>query len=237
LVGTPSTYTFGNVDSDHTISAAFDNNIRTITSSAGLNGSISPSGSVPVTIGQSKTFTFTPDAGYEIEAVMVDGVSQGVINTYTFTNVQAAHTISVTFKLFNSYLITASASTGGTITPSGSVAAIKGSNKTFTVAANTGYQLVDVSVDSVSVGAVLTYTFTNVQVEHTISATFSITTYEIISTAGTGGTIVPLGTTTVNSGSNQGYVITPDEDYIIQDVYIDGVVVELPASGTLFITD
>jgi hypothetical protein len=236
-VGTPLSYTFGNVVTDHTISATFDNNIRVITASAGLNGSISPSGSVSITIGQSKTFTFTPDAGYEIEAVTVDGVSQGVINTYTFTNVQAAHTISVSFKLFNSYLITASASTGGTITPSGSVAAIKGSNKSFTITANSGYQLVDVLVDSVSVGAVLTYTFTNVQAEHVISAVFSINTYQIISTAGSGGTIVPLGTITVNQGSNQGYVITPNEDYIIQDIYIDGIVVELPASGTLFITD
>jgi aryl-phospho-beta-D-glucosidase BglC (GH1 family)/PKD repeat protein len=69
--------------------------------------------------------------------------------------------------------ITASAGTGGKITPSGSVSIAKGSNQTFTIAANSGYQISDVTVDGASVGKVGTYTFNNVQVNHSIAASFS----------------------------------------------------------------
>lgn len=69
----------------------------TLTASAGANGTISPSGAVVVASGASQTFTLTPNAGYTVGAVTVDGVSQGALTTYTFTNVTAAHTISATF--------------------------------------------------------------------------------------------------------------------------------------------
>jgi hypothetical protein len=71
----------------------------TITSSANSNGSISPSGSVAISLGGSQTFTFAADSGYGILNVTVDGISQGAINSYTFTNVSASHTISVSFRL------------------------------------------------------------------------------------------------------------------------------------------
>ena len=71
----------------------------TITAEAGAGGSIDPSGDVTVEKGASQTFTITPDEGYEIADVQVDGVSVTVTdNSYTFTGVQANHTISVTFQ-------------------------------------------------------------------------------------------------------------------------------------------
>ncbi|MBA4388411.1 MAG: hypothetical protein C0404_10555 [Verrucomicrobia bacterium] len=69
--------------------------------------------------------------------------------------------------------ITASAGAGGTISPNGAVSFAKGSSPTFTIAANSGYQIADVKVDNVSQGAVSSYPFTNVQTNHTISATFA----------------------------------------------------------------
>ncbi|HJW33469.1 MAG TPA: PKD domain-containing protein [Holophagaceae bacterium] len=69
----------------------------TITASAGANGSISPSGAVTVASGNSQSFTISPNAGYVVSAVTVDGVSKGAITTYTFSNVTAAHTISASF--------------------------------------------------------------------------------------------------------------------------------------------
>jgi hypothetical protein len=74
----------------------------TITATAGPNGSISPSGSIPVTYNGSQTFTVSANAGYIISAVLVDGVPvSGQSNTtfnYTFANVTANHTISATFE-------------------------------------------------------------------------------------------------------------------------------------------
>lgn len=70
----------------------------TITASAGPNGSISPSGSVTVNQGSNKSFTITPDSGYSINDVLVDGNSVGAVSSYIFTNISQNHTISATFK-------------------------------------------------------------------------------------------------------------------------------------------
>jgi hypothetical protein len=73
--------------------------IHTITVTAGANGIISPSGSVTVVEGTNQTFTITPEKGYEIDKLQVDGVEESVTdNGYTFTNIKSNHTISVTFK-------------------------------------------------------------------------------------------------------------------------------------------
>jgi len=71
---------------------------HTITATAITGGSISPSGSVTVNNGESQTFTITPNGNYSIGAVMVDGVNQGAISTYTFSNVIGEHNISATFN-------------------------------------------------------------------------------------------------------------------------------------------
>jgi DNA-directed RNA polymerase subunit RPC12/RpoP len=73
----------------------------TITATAGENGTISPSGSVILTNGSSQVFTFTPDSGYDIKDVLVDGVSVGNVTSYTFDNVTSNHTINVTFESHN----------------------------------------------------------------------------------------------------------------------------------------
>jgi hypothetical protein len=69
-----------------------------ITASAGTGGSISPSGTVSVSPGASKTFNITPSARYRISRVTVDGASVGAASSYTFTNVTKNHTISATFR-------------------------------------------------------------------------------------------------------------------------------------------
>lgn len=71
-----------------------------ISASTGNGGSVSPSGDTAVTSGDSKTFTFTPDSGYQLNAVTVDGSPVSVTgNSYTLTNITAGHTISATFNL------------------------------------------------------------------------------------------------------------------------------------------
>ena len=71
----------------------------TITATAGEGGSITPSGAVAVNEGADQAFTITPSEGYEIADVQVDGSSVTVTDSsYTFTNVQENHSISVTFQ-------------------------------------------------------------------------------------------------------------------------------------------
>ena len=71
--------------------------VRIIIATAGDNGRITPTGDVAVPKGESKTFTITPDSGYHIKDVLVDGKSVGAVSTYTFENVVDNHTIHATF--------------------------------------------------------------------------------------------------------------------------------------------
>jgi len=75
-----------------------------VVASAGPNGSINPSGYVQVPAGNDQTFSFTPDSGYKVHDVVVDGVSQGAVPSYTFTSIDANHTISVAFEVAISYV-------------------------------------------------------------------------------------------------------------------------------------
>jgi len=73
--------------------------VHTIKVTAGTHGIISPSGSVLVDEGKNQKFTITPEKGYEIDILQVDGVEESVTNnSYTFSNVKNDHTINVTFK-------------------------------------------------------------------------------------------------------------------------------------------
>lgn len=149
----------------------------TIYATAETGGSISPSGEVNVNQGDSITFTITPDSSYEIADVLVDGVSVGAVGSYTFDPVTANHTITATFRSTSSsgitrYTITASAGEGGAISPEGSVRVRRGSDQTFTITPDEGYEIADVLVDGESVGAVDSYTFKNVKEKHTISVSF-----------------------------------------------------------------
>ena len=71
--------------------------VRIITATADEHGKIAPTGDVAVPKGESKTFTITPDSGYHIKDVLVDGKSVGAVSTYTFENVVDNHTIHATF--------------------------------------------------------------------------------------------------------------------------------------------
>ena len=69
----------------------------TITASAGSNGNISNAGANTICEGNNQSYTITPNANYHIVDVLVNGVSQGAITTYSFTNVIANHTIAASF--------------------------------------------------------------------------------------------------------------------------------------------
>jgi len=70
----------------------------TITASANTGGTITPSGTITVNYGDSKTFTITPNSGYKIKDVLVDGGSVGSVSSYTFQNITSSHTIEATFE-------------------------------------------------------------------------------------------------------------------------------------------
>jgi hypothetical protein len=75
----------------------FQSSDYTITASAGVGGVINPTGSVTVAPGGAQTFTITPQSGYRLSNVLVNGASQGALTSYSFSNVSANRTISAAF--------------------------------------------------------------------------------------------------------------------------------------------
>ena len=119
-VGAVASHTFTNVTASHTISATFAIDVFTVTASAGPNGTVTPAGATSVNYGGSQAYVVTPSATYHVVDVLVDGVSVGAVQSHSFTNVTANHTISATFAI-NTFTLTASAGLHGSITPSGAL--------------------------------------------------------------------------------------------------------------------
>ncbi len=234
-VGAVSSYTFSDIAASHTISATFSAQTAqyNITASAGSNGAISPSGSVTVNSGANQTFTITPASGYQVSSVLVDGVSVGAVNSFTLSNITAGHTVAATFAAqITQYAITASAGSNGSISPSGSLTVNSGASQTFTITPASGCQVSSVLVDGVSVGAVTSYTLSDITACHTIAATFSATQYTITASAGSNGSISPSSSVTVNSGVSQTFTVTPASGYQIYSVQVDGASVGALTSYT-----
>ena len=155
---------------------------HTITATAGEGGSINPSGAVAVAEGTDQAFTITPEQGYEIADVEVDGKSVGAVTSYTFEDVKANHTIEATFKSTGGpvtppatkyYEIDATAGEGGSISPSGTVRVKAGDDQTFTITPAEGNRVMNVTIDGKSFGPLGSYTFEDVSADHTISVTFA----------------------------------------------------------------
>ena len=144
-----------------------------IMAGAGEGGSISPSGAVAVVYGGSQTFSIVPHSGYRIKDVKVDGDSQGPNSTYTFTMVIKSHAIYAEFEETPQYTIEATAGPNGAIAPPGSTLVDYGGSQSYIITPDTGYDVLDVTVDGVPNGSITNYTFTNVTENHTIAATFS----------------------------------------------------------------
>jgi type IV pilus assembly protein PilY1 len=194
---------------------------HTITAGAGAGGTINPLGPVSVVDGASRTFTITPNANYAILDVIVDGSSVGAGSSYPFNNVTSDHTIQATFQIYRT--ITATAGAGGNISPSGAVAVVSGTNKTFNISPNAGYIIEDVKVDGTSQGSVASYTFNNVTTNHTIAASFRPAAHTITATLTGNGTVSPVGAVSVADMGAQTFTITADSGFGILDVLVDGV--------------
>jgi hypothetical protein len=229
--------TAGNKETTHVATfLVLDQQTYTITPSAGAHGAISPATAQVLTGGTEATFTMIPDSGYHVLDVLVDGVVVSFSGTtYHFGPLTSDHTISVAFSALPTFSIVATAGSGGAISPSGTQAITTGFDATFTITPDAGHHIVSVLVDGSPVGAVASYTFHNVTAAHTISATFAIDTFSIITSAGSGGAISPTGTRIVDWGTTTTFTITPDTGYHIENVFVDTV--SVGASTTVVFSD
>jgi len=171
----------------------------TITASAGTGGTISPTGTVTVNRNASRSFTITPNKGYSIDRVIVDGSSVGAVSTYTFSNVTANHTISASFKADTTkYTLTINRSGSGTGTvsnnPSGSSFA-RGTVVTLTATPDAGSSFVGWSGGCSGTTPTCTVTMSSNVI---VTATFNLVSGgrpDITITSPSGGETLPAGST------------------------------------------
>lgn len=130
-----------------------------------------------------------------------------------------------------SYRIVASAGDGGSISPSGSVYAEADSSKTFTITPATGWELDSLKVNGSSVPAASSYTFTSVNANSTIRATFKKQILQITKAVTGSGTI--SGDVSAEYGSGKTYTFTPAEGWEIKDIQINGKSVGAKTSYTI----
>ena len=226
-----NSWSFTDVQANHTITASFAQYSYTVITTAGEGGSVSPAGNTNVTYGESLTVTIAPADCYHIDSVLVDGVYSGSISEYTFSGITADHTLTATF-VRDSYTITATAGEGGSISPSGTSEVLCGDNWSCTITPDEGWYIDYLTVDGEQQTAQNSWSFTDVQVNHTLTATFAQYSYTVTTTAGEGGSVTPAGTTNVTYGESLTVTIAPDECYQIDAVFIDSVFVGDDASYT-----
>jgi len=203
------------------VTAHFTGQQYTIVASVnGIGGTVDPSGSIIVTHGQDQTFIITPDAGYYVSDVIIDGSSIGPTTSYTFYSVDNNHTITAVFAQ-NEYVLTIHVIGDGSIAKSpDKTLYTHGEIVELTATANSGWEFSDWSGDLIGADNPATIIITS---NMDITAHFTLKQYVInASVSGTGGTIEPSGLVTVLHGEDETFTITPDIGYHVLDVLVDG---------------
>ena len=227
-MGPISTYTFANVMENHTIAATFAINTYTITAAINGAGTITPNGTTTVNYGATQAYTIAAATGSILMDVIVDGISMGPITTYTFTNIDASHTIQA---ITNSatFTVTVNQPANGAIAP-GNQAFNYGATPVYTITPNMGYMISAITVNGAPVtfttnaSGIATYTFAPLAANATITATMAAKTFTVTATAGANGTITPSGVATINYGANSAiYTFTPAAGYEVATVTVNGI--------------
>lgn len=152
-IGKVTQYEIQNIDKDYIIEVEFEPAIYTITATAGENGTINPSGVLTVEHDRHQSFEITPNNGYRIKEVKVDGQSEGdPPNPYEFRHVREDHTIHATFERKGEegryHTVTVDTGAGGTVTADGLVDGkiIVGDcfDQLFTITPDNGYVIEEV---------------------------------------------------------------------------------------------
>lgn len=226
-------YVLENVVTDTQIEAIFEPVTYEIIVITVGNGTVNP-GTTTAVYGSSKAFTMTPDEGYRIWSITLDGVeipvtaSSGNAQRYTISNINSDHILSV--KFVTSILkITTVAGANGTIRPN-ELEVEYDSFASVSIVPNEGYEISSIYIDGVKVddskvakgGVAQNVAFEHVTEDHEVRATFSKIQLTITASAGEGGLISPKGEIGCDYGATVSFDIIPDALKTIDKIYVDG---------------
>ena len=225
--------------------------LYTITAQAEYGGAIHPVGAIVVEPSGTQEFAILPNMGYTILSVIIDGEAIEPVSQYTFDLVTADHTITAQFGVESppapagKVSIITDSDPHTKISPSGSLFVDKGTPLTFTIKAIPGseYTTLRINGEEAPPERVLRITadtnyvlqsrgcYEGEQSEKEPKQAEVIVQpeedkdimYTIVSRADRGGTIEPLGEISIMAGSNQTFLIVPEQGYRVKAVLIDGI--------------
>ena len=234
VAGAGATYTF-NATADRNLVANFAINTYTVTLLKNPDAGGTVTGGGTFDHGTSVSVEATATGEYSFQKWTYAG-GETPNNPYTFT-VTSDVTLTANFSLPGTILVTVTVDPTGAGTVSGAGNHIVGDEVTLTATPNAAYNFKNWTLGSATgqvLGTALTYTF-EAETDVTIYANFEIKTYTITASVdGDGGSISHAGPTTVNHGGSQTYIITPNDDYEILNVLVDGTQVDLTGNQYTF---
>lgn len=200
-----------------------------------LTGDLIESGDVYLPYGGKLDLNFIPDYNHRIKRILVDGYSVIQTEEYCFSNLIENHTFEIEFELIT-YEISALVSGEGEL-DRGSIELVeRGSSITYTFTAKSGYFLQSLQVDGVSLATdgVTSYTFYNVQENHSINIIFAPYSFTITATIIGSGSIGHPTENYVNYGDDAVYTFIASEGYHLKQVFIDNEEVFLANNNYTF---
>lgn len=191
------------------------------------NGEINP-GTCSVNEGENRLFVISPDTGFYIKAVFVDGISVGPVASYNFVNVKSDHNIRATFGQI-SYSVSVSIIGNGSVT----INPVKSSyyyGDTIELNAVPAFGWAFSSWTGDLVGSI---NFSSIIIDGNkdIMATFMLDQCMVVASAGQGGQITPSGTILLDYNQSQPFSITPNSGYHIENVLINGMLINGSSIG------
>jgi subtilisin-like proprotein convertase family protein len=217
-----STYTTAAITQNCTVTASFAElppTTYTVTPSAGTGGSISPNAAQTVEEGSTTAFVLTADSGYEIDSV--GGTCGGTLSGSTFTTAAITQncTVTASFAVLPTYLVTPSANEGGSISPNTPQVVEEGSTTSFVLTADSGYEIDSVGGTCGGTLSGSTYTTAAITQNCTVTASFAmLPTYLVTPSANDGGSISPNTPQPVLKGATTTFLLTPNTGYELDDI-------------------
>ncbi len=241
--GTFSSYTFSDITENHSLEVIFNPKEYNINIYQNNGGTVDLLDPAPYHYNNQVQVNIVPEEGYYVDQILIDGESVTPQNTFSFT-VTDNHDIEVSFSKIQ-YNISIDHSSGGSVNPSGNQIIYYGESITLefnpeidylesysedgsiTIPDDPSviemiYEVADVRIDGEWIGPVYSYTFNNIKEPHDVYVSFQKKTFTISETHNNGGTVNPSGTNTFNYGSTAIYNFSPNQDYSIGEVFVDG---------------
>ncbi|MCX6121030.1 MAG: cohesin domain-containing protein [Ignavibacteriales bacterium] len=133
---------------------------------------------------------------------------------------------STTSPETSTYTITPTAGLNGMINPSSATTVESGQSQRFVFMPDAGFIVDVLLIDGVKVDSSVGYTFINVNTNHTIRVTFKLASFTLTPSVGPHGSITPSNVVGVDYGGTQRFIFTPDANYQVDSVFVDGVEVD-----------